>query len=330
MRFQGFAALLVAVAGAAQASEPAAGTFTATSSCEAFQSMRKQTNPGQVRLKPGQAYAVREVNGPSREWFRIEVAGVEGGLRWVPAGCGTVAGEPPARSPDAAPPRAGGGGSCSLAGQADSYVLAMSWQPGFCEHVKYQGRKPECDHLADGRLVVTHLTLHGLWPNRQSCGTRYGSCPGPSLDLRADTLALVKPWMPNFHYEQAFGRYEWNKHGTCTGMDDDTYFRRAVEAVRTFDRSRAGRYLAENAGGTVSQKAFQARLREETGRDDAVNAVTLLCTNQQLFEVRVQLPTDFREGGSLNELLGPVLPARRADGGKVCRGDTVRIEAGGR
>ena len=361
VRHPAFASLLAAglLAGAAapraHASEPASGEFVATQACEAFQSMRKRTNPGQVQVAVGTRYRVREVNGPDRGWVRLDVPGASGGLRWVEARCGrwtgagaagagapsdaARAGTPsdaggtasrPATRPNArSNPRPPAGGSCSVAGQADSYVLAMSWQPGFCEHVAYQGRKPECDRMADGRLVVTHLTLHGLWPNRRDCGTRYGSCPGPALDLRPETVAHVRPWMPNFFYEQAFGRYEWSKHGTCTAMDDDTYFRRAVDAVQTFDRSAAGRYLAAHAGRSISQQVFQDHLRRETGRADAPNAVTLLCTNQQLYEVRVQLPVDFREGGTLDAMLGPTLPTRAPSGGKVCRGDTVRVEASG-
>jgi ribonuclease T2 len=321
----------LAWAGVAGASEPASGTFVADRACDAFQSMRKQSNPGNVRVSPGQAYALREVNGPARDWLRVEVPGATEPLRWVRAECGTVAGAPagaPASPPPAShrPPA----GVCSTAGAHDSYVLAMSWQPGFCEHVKYNGRKPECDRMADGRLVVTHLTLHGLWPNRQGCGTRYGSCGGAALDLRRDTVEYVRPWMPNFFYEQAFGRHEWEKHGTCTSMDDDTYFRRAVDAVKVFDASAAGRYIAANAGGTISKQAFHERLRADTGRADAANAVTLMCTNQQLFEVRVQLPVDFPSGGSLDAMLGPSLPTRASGNPKACPGDRIFVEASGR
>ena len=62
------AALLAPLA--AWASEPAAGTFTASRSCEAFQSFRKATNPGGARVAPGTAYRVREVNGRDARWVR--------------------------------------------------------------------------------------------------------------------------------------------------------------------------------------------------------------------------------------------------------------------
>jgi ribonuclease T2 len=55
--------------------------------------------------------------------------------------------------------------------QQDSYVLAITWQPGFCEHAKYNGKKPECDAMNSGALEAKTLSLHGLWPNKQECGT---------------------------------------------------------------------------------------------------------------------------------------------------------------
>jgi ribonuclease T2 len=320
-------ALLLAGPAVAWASDAASGSFVAERPCEAFQSFRKQTNPGGARVAPGSEYRLREVNGPDRRWLRIEIPGLAE-PRWVAAECGSTRGLQAAPSARLGAPREGG--ACNIAGQHDSYLLAMSWQPGFCEHVKYNGAKPECDHMADGRLVVSHVTLHGLWPNRKACGRRYGHCPGPALDLQPDTVAYIKPWMPNFFYEKAFGAYEWQKHGTCSAMDDDTYFRRAVDAVKTLDASAAGRYIAAHVGGKISRKVFYERVQADTGHALAGNAITLLCTNKHLFEVRVQLPLDFKTGGSLAQLLGTSLPPAREPDSKECRGDEILIEASGR
>lgn len=327
MKAFGTLVAILACSAAAWSSESASGSFVAGRSCEAFQSFRKQTNPGAVRVAPGSEYRLREVNGPDRRWLRIEIPGVAE-PRWVAADCGAL--REPQVAPSARLGSPGASGACNVAGQQDSYVLAMSWQPGFCEHVKYNGTKPECDHMADGRLVVSHVTLHGLWPNRQACGRRYGNCAGPQLQLAPDTVSYIKPWMPNFFFETAFGAYEWKKHGTCSAMDDDTYFRRAVDAVKTVDASAAGKYIAANVGGKISKKAFYERVQAETGSAQAPNSITLLCTNKHLFEVRVRLPLDFKEGGSLAQLLGTSPPPAREADSKECRGDEILIEASGR
>lgn len=47
--------------------------------------------------------------------------------------------------------------------RATDLLLAMSWQPAFCES---KPSKTECRQLNDGLLPVTEvrLSLHGLWP----------------------------------------------------------------------------------------------------------------------------------------------------------------------
>ena len=311
----------------ALASATATGTFTASRACDAYLSFRKGTNPGAVRVAPGLQYEVREVNDDARNWLRVEVPGIQE-PRWVAAECGVVQ-DLRVDAQGSTPSGGAGGGQCSVAGQQDSYVLAISWQPGFCEHVKYDGVKPECDHMADGQLVVSNLTLHGLWPNRKACGTKYGNCGGADLSLTEGTVSYISPWMPNFFYETKFGKYEWEKHGTCSKMDADTYFRRAVDSVRTVNDSSAGRYLTNNIGGTISKKTFYERLVADASSSKAANSVTLLCSNKYLVEVRVRLPLDFRAGGTLSDLLGSTLPSAREPDSKECSGDEVRIEASG-
>ena len=317
---------------------PASGTFTASRSCEAFQSFRKSTNPGDIKLSPGTGYAILESHDAG--WTRVEVPGAKPAERWVPNDCGSGASTGGSASPSPAPGngKAGSAGAaapvsgralCQTPDQHDGYVLAMSWQPGFCEWTPGGKRgKPECEAMESGQLTVTHLTLHGLWPNRQSCGISYGNCGGEPMKLSRETIAYIGPWMPNFLYESKFGQYEWAKHGTCqTTLNADAYFRRAVDLVKQVDESEPGKYIRANIGGTISRKAFYEKLRETTGSDQYSDSVTLLCSGKYLTEIRVRLPRDYKAGGSLKELLGDT-PQR--GGGETCKGDDIRIEASGR
>ncbi|MDP4077674.1 ribonuclease I [Acidovorax sp. A1169] len=312
----------------ASASEHVQGAFVASRDCDAYLSFRRGTNPGAIKVSPGKKYEIREVNDKDRTWLRIEVPGVSDPLRWVASECGIARDVIPMGDNSAA--GADLPQECSIAGKHDSYVLAVTWQPGFCEHVKYDGTKPECENMASGRLVVSNLTLHGLWPNRQQCGTRYGACGNSTPDLSEETVSYISPWMPNFFYERVFGTYEWKKHGTCSGMTSDTYFRRAVDSVKVVNESAAGRYITSNVGGKISKQEFEARLRSETGRALAPNAFTLRCTNKQLFEIHVRLPLEFKEGASLNDLLGPNLQSSAASDPRACMGDEILIEASGK
>src|SRR5690606_35070211 len=108
-------------------------------------------------------YKLKEINKNPPDWLRIEIPERHSDLRWVSATCGVY--EYTERNT----------GNCdSRAGMADSYVLALSSQSGFCETYGYEAGKPECRKLSVESYQANHLTLHGLWPNQESCGLHYG------------------------------------------------------------------------------------------------------------------------------------------------------------
>lgn len=317
-------------------SAPASGTFTASRSCEAFQSFRKSTNPGGVTLQSGTGYTILESHDAG--WTRIQVPNARPSERWVPNDCGSAAGgsasTPPTISPRPRPtpspdPSARSGGMCTTADQYDSFVLAMSWQPGFCEWTAGGKRgKPECEAMESGKLTVSNLTLHGLWPNRQQCGISYGNCSNAPMTLSKETIAYIGPWMPNFLYERDFGEHEWRKHGTCqTTRTPDAYFRHAVDLVKQFNDSGVGQYVRQNIGATISRRTFYDRLKTETGSDAYRDSVKLMCSGQYLTEIQVRLPRDYQAGGTLKQLLGD---QPGGSGGGTCRNDEIKIEASGR
>lgn len=310
----------------ASASEAANGQFRPSRACEAYLSFNKSTNPGLVKVAPGTDYEIREVNTREARWLRIQIPDAKEPLRWVAADCGVASGLTFGSRATAA--TAGGDNACRIPDKHDSYVLAVTWQPGFCEHFKYNGKKPECDNMADGRLTVSNLTLHGLWPNRKQCGTQYADCGSTPLSLSKDTVSYIAPWMPNFFYQTTFGSYEWKKHGTCQStMDADTYFRRAANAVKTVNDSTVGQYIRANIGGRISRTEFMKRFGEATGLAKAQDHVGLLCSGEYLQEIRIRLPLDFKEGAGMRELVGT--PASGASLGASCPED-IRIEASGK
>ena len=296
------ALLLLALAALdAGASESASGKFTATQSCEAYASFAKRTNPGDARVAAGGAYTVREINKVDYDWLRVEVPGAEPSLRWVQRSCGT-----PALAEQPAKPPAGdaSGDTCSIANKQDSYMLAITWQPGFCEHVPYNGKKPECDAMNSGALQAKTLSLHGLWPNKKECGTRYGSCDGAPFALTKETIDKVAPWMPNFYFERTFGAYEWNKHGKCQALPPDEYFIKAVSAVRVVNDSEVGKIVLGNVGKSFRVGDFFDRVKVRYGEQVAAS-ITLVCTQHKyLQEIRVSLPLDFSTAGELPQMVG--------------------------
>ena len=225
----------------------------------------------------------------------------------------------------------GGGPSCKRPDIFETNVLAMTWQPGFCEHLPGNKDKPECRAMMSGKLTVDHLTLHGLWPSNRSCGTSYGHCPGKRMHLQPETITYIQPWMPNWYYSSSFGAYEWRKHGTCqTALDDDRYFRKAVDAVIIFNNSPAGQYLVENRGKWISKKVFLGKLNQAVGDKRAADNLTLLCRGDALYEIRLLLARNFVEGQGIGLMMQGALDEQAGKGRGTCRNDRLWIERSGR
>ncbi|SDF59177.1 MULTISPECIES: ribonuclease I [unclassified Duganella] len=323
MRHYIAAALLTFIVVGASASESASGSFVAGKSCEAYSSFAKRSNPGDIKISAGTSYTVREINKTDFDWVRIEVPGAEPKLRWVQRECG----KPELEEREERTAARGNGEVCSLPNQQDSYVLAITWQPGFCEHVSYKGKKPECDAMNGGTLAAKNLSLHGLWPNKKECGTNYGSCSGQPFALSKDTIEKVAPWMPNFYYERTFGAYEWNKHGKCQSLPPDDYFIKAVSAVRVVNESEVGKIVLGSTGKSFRVNDFFERVKARYG-DKVANTITLVCTQRKyLQEIRVSLALDFATDRDLPQMVANAKPA--ASRTANCA-DEIYVEAAGR
>lgn len=109
-------------------------------------------------------------------------------------------------------------------GDFDFYVLALSWSPGFCELDGDRSRNREqCGEGAGLRFVV-----HGLWPQNER---GYPSECGPS-GRTPSRIAMEQA--EGLFPSEGLARYQWRKHGTCTGSSPSDYFRdvrRAREKV---------------------------------------------------------------------------------------------------
>ena len=76
----GVALLALSVLPAA-AEMPADGSFVAAKACPALQSIRKETNPGDVMTEPGTSYEIIAKNRKKPTHYRIEVPGAEPSAR---------------------------------------------------------------------------------------------------------------------------------------------------------------------------------------------------------------------------------------------------------
>src|SRR5262245_5201344 len=131
------------------------GSFLANADCPAFQSFRKGTNPGGVKIEIGHSYPLIARNAADATYYRIRIEGAAPPERWVSLSCGSVKENT----------NIGAQGS-EAAGDTTSekqtqFVLSLGWEPGFCES---HNNRSECVSETSDRFDANHFILHGLWP----------------------------------------------------------------------------------------------------------------------------------------------------------------------
>jgi len=205
------------------------------------------------------------------------------------------------------------GGSCSVAGQADSYVLALSWQPAFCKTVNNKSGKPECDVKDPNAYQAKNFTLHGLWPNRNQCGINYGFCGPvhqavqpftnyPQVSMDNSVRQSLGEVMPSVTFGSALERHEWYKHGTCSQLPADAYFSTAQNLVRQFNSSGVSDFMAANLGKSVAVSDFLAVIDQGLGQGTSSHA-HLTCEKGLLVDVQLDLVAPLTAGASLTQLV---------------------------
>jgi ribonuclease T2 len=293
----------------ARADVPLDGSFVAGVNCSAFQSIKKQSNP--VPLEAGHAYQIVAANKEAASHYLIVVPGAVPERRWAPVGCGT---------------RTGGTATPDTGDQATSgplrtkYVLAASWQPGFCET---KPDKTECQSQTPGRFDASHFALHGLWPQPRSqsyCKAdpadieddkagRWGDLP--EVTLQGATRQELDKVMPGT--QSQLERHEWVKHGTCYGVPMDEYFADALGVMRALNGSAVQQLFASHIGQFLSfdeiRKAFDQsfgsgaglRVRMQCARDNGRLIIS---------ELTIGLNGDITPQSSLADLIAAAAPTK--------------------
>jgi hypothetical protein len=107
------AAVLWAACGPASAFVEISGVFVATERCQAFESIRRETNPGNVLTVPTQSYPARALNREDGDFVFVDVSAVAPNAvprtRWVSLACGDLfrQADDPQRPDDPVEPVAG-------------------------------------------------------------------------------------------------------------------------------------------------------------------------------------------------------------------------------
>ena len=193
---------------------------------------------------------------------------------------GKVLSEPSAPAPASVPAPDTGFRGPVAPGAFDFYVLALSWSPGFCETGGAEKARQQCEPGSQLGFVV-----HGLWPQNtrgypSDCNP---SAPAPSR-MALDSVRGLYP-------DDGLARYEWRKHGTCTGLNPTAYFadvRRARAAIVIPDPFKAPQDQQSWAPIDIARAFVGANPRLR------IDSMGVSCRDNTLEEVRICLSKDLR------------------------------------
>ncbi len=305
IRFLTVAAAVLTFATVSFAQVKMQGEFKATQNCPAVQSIKKGTNAGDVSVANGQTYKLLGKNKEAASHYWIDMPDAKPKQRWVALSCGTVDGKSEATAPATSgiiKPKSPQDGKAF-------YVLALSWQPAFCES---RPDKVECKSQTADRYDASHLALHGLWPQPKRnvfCGVdkatialddnrEWDRLPAPQLT--AETKLALNKVMPGT--QSLLERHEWIKHGTCYG-DAETYYKDSVRLTNEVNNSFVQDFFANNIGNKIQTADIRAKFDEAFGKG-AGERVRVSCSKDGLIsELTIGLKGDISSGTPMADLM---------------------------
>ncbi len=169
------------------------------------------------------------------------------------------------------------------AGEFDYYVLSLSWTPTWCALEGDARASPQCD-----RGQGHGFTLHGLWPQYEAGWPSF--CPtverAPS---RTETGAMA-----DIMGTSGLAWHQWRKHGSCSGLSSQDYFRLSRLAYGQVTRPDLLRQLDREVRlpAEVIEEAF---LEANPALTD--DMLTVTCQGGRVQEVRICLTRDLEPRG---------------------------------
>ena len=173
----------------------------------------------------------------------------------------------------------------------DFFVFATSWQPEECyNEPTYTG----CSN--PNKIWSSQLTIHGMWPQFNN-GSWPSYCSNEPFDSSIiyndlDSEIFYEYW-PNVRYEipqegvaskkeyedyASFWEHEWTKHGTCSGLDQETYFTKTMQ-----NRPITPQIISDNYGKQITKQELL---------DSYDHLVVPTCKSNYLFEIYLCINSD--------------------------------------
>lgn len=155
------------------------------------------------------------------------------------------------------------------------YLLSMTWSPTFCLNHKLDHE--ECGGKYPG------FVLHGLWP--LITATNWPMNCSTAQQLTPEAVAFGDKIYPN----KSLVIHEWEKHGTCSGMDALNYFETAEKALLSV---KVPQILQDPKTSLTMSYANIIQSFTSVNPVLSPDKIVLECSHSRLTEVRVCLGKD--------------------------------------
>jgi ribonuclease T2 len=181
----------------------------------------------------------------------------------------------------------------------DYYVMTLSWSPGFCDLGGDEKSPEQCATGSGAGFVV-----HGLWPDN-----RRGPDPEACDDRNVSSAELLGA--RGLYPTSGLARYEYRKHGTCTGLTARDYF--ATVAYVRDNLVIPPMLRAPSERQRLSPRDIQQAFLSANANLKPTN-VAITCVRGELVDVRFCLTRDLRAFAVCPSVTG-----------RTCRSDSISI-----
>ena len=195
-----------------------------------------------------------------------------------------------------------------------NYILAVSWQPAFCES---RPNLPECRSQRKERFDATNLSLHGLWPQPKDnlyCGVSMDLVSLdksrrwmklPKLELSDAVRQELSEKMPG--YRSGLHRHEWIKHGTCMpGGNPELYFSISLKLLDGLNKSELAKLLRQNLSSQLQYRELDRAISKSFGPNAGLHMVVDCYRDDGrriISEIKLSLAGDLNDAVDLQSLI---------------------------
>lgn len=178
----------------------------------------------------------------------------------------------------------------------DYWVLALSWSPEYCASREARPNSRQCSEPRE-------FIVHGLWPQFERGYPEFCDTQTRVAESTADRLGELVP-------DRGLVFHQWKKHGSCSGMNVETYF-------ATLERAGQSVVVPSAALQAASKRRVKRVDLEhafiETNPGLTAEAISFTCSKQHLREVRICLDLQLKPracGVDVDEACGRELNVR--------------------